>query len=226
MSQGSLEIRSGGAFESVEFAREENPGTLEERAQDFGSPLAPLGFAAEGVLEADLPLVPVELRGRSAQDGQIGVHDVARVWVLRRAYVAGGHDESRDAIGHRRLHAALVEDARRIGRAPRLVVPGARIVDEVVEPQRELPGIAVAQAVPRAVEERQDVRDVLERVVVAVRLRVRSANLLVKRTRVGARPEPPPERAPRLDRGPHCRHGGAKRSIADTALLDLPGGRT
>ncbi len=95
-----------------------------------------------------------------------------------------------------------------------------------MEPQRELSGIGVAQALPRAVEEREDARDVLERVVVAVRLRVGPADLLVKRTRVGARSEPPPQRAPRLDRGSRCRHAGAKRSIADTAVLDLPEGRT
>src|SRR5215510_3044331 len=120
MSQGSLEIRSGGAFESVEFAREEDPGTLEKSAKDSGPPLAPLGFAAEGVLQADLPFVPVELRRCPAQDGQIRVYDVARVGVLRRGQVTRGHDEDPDAIRHAGLHTALVEDARRIGRAPRL----------------------------------------------------------------------------------------------------------
>ena len=133
-----------------------------------------------------------------------------------------------------------MEDARRIRRAPRLVVLRARIVDDVVEPQGELRRAGIPHGGTRAVEERQGVGDVLERVVVAMGLRVRARDLLMRETRVGARPEPPPERAPRLDRQPVGRHlparGDAEAhacllwrpSVAEgtPALLDLPGGRT
>lgn len=226
MTQRALEIGACGTFEAGELPREEDSRPLEEGSKDPGPALPPLGVGAEGILLADLALVAVEFLGGRAQDGEIRVHDVLRVGILGGADVPSGHDEGRDALGQAGRDAAPFEDASGICRASRLVVPGARIVDEVVEPQRELSRIGVSHVGPSAVEELQRVGEVLERVVVTLGLRVRAEDLLVKGARVGVPAEPPPQRAPRLEREPAGHHLEVKRSKADSALLDLRGGRT
>ena len=75
-----------------------------------------------------------------------------------------------------------------------------------MEPQRQLRGIGGVHAAPNAVEAAERVRDVLEGVVVTMRLRVGAVDLTVRGGGIRARPEPAPERAPRLEGDSICRH--------------------
>src|SRR5687767_10137218 len=108
-----------------------------------------------------------------------------------------GEDQLRDARGDIRRGTGA---AQRVGGprgAPLLGVARARLVDRVVEPERELDLEGPLGELARAVVPVEALREVLERVVRAVRLAVASAQRVVD---AGGRrdAEPAPGRVPAL----------------------------
>ena len=100
-------------------------------ARGFLAGLRKLADAHGALLVFDEVITGFRVGRGGAQDGEIRVHDVLRVGIIGRRHVPSGHDDGRGALGHVGRQAALMEDARGIRRAPRLVVLRARIVDDV-----------------------------------------------------------------------------------------------
>ena len=122
------------------------------------------------VFEPDLLVRLVEARGVAAQDRQVHVHQQLRVRVLGNGLVPGGHDQRMQPVSGVGRQPRFEHAVARPLRAALLVVVALRIVEGIVEPQREFDLPRPLRGGANLLEQVEALVEVLQRVVVPVLL--------------------------------------------------------
>src|SRR6185436_14995632 len=144
----------------------------EELPEDFGAPRAKRFFRHPGVLAPHLVLVLVEPGGRRAEDRQVDIDQCLGIGAFRLDRVASAQDQVRNPLRATQRHAKAERRIARQGRAQRLVIRAVRVVDGVVEPQRELNLRRASRVRPDLGPARKALIEMLHRMVVTLRLAI------------------------------------------------------
>lgn len=168
---GLHRIRPRALFEPrVQGRRRVELSTTEKPLQD-GRALARVDIRRNpGVLGANLALVLGKTRRRRTQDGEVDIDQKRGVGRRGRRRVAGRHDEVVDAPASVRIEACRIERLHGPLRRTRLVIVGMHVIDGVVEPQRQFDCMGMLRLGVQFLEQRKAFFEMLQHMVVALRL--------------------------------------------------------
>src|SRR5882724_1358204 len=220
------EVLASVRLQAPEEARRPIDGLAAKEPLDHSrASLAPGVIVHPRVLRAHGLLVAVEDAGLGTQNGEVDVNDESGV---RRddgwAIMGRGHHQAGDARDDLLGYAACPQGAARPGGAPGLVVVRARVVDNIVEPERSRDLGGALRGAARLIEELEARPEVLHRMVGAVRFPVGREESRREVAAVPQATELPPDgheavreayaSAPRARSRPAARHGGrSQRSV-------------
>ena len=168
---GSLEIRSRLLFAKLkEQFRRVDPIAREKLFENLRPLVSENIFRHPRIFLSHLCLVFPESVFRMAQDAQVNVDEKGSINVFRWIVSFGHQNKIANRIAKIRVRAGICQALLREYGALFLVVWGVRVVDDVVKPDGQFHGEWLRSEVPRRVEFRQTLHDMLRPVVVTVRL--------------------------------------------------------